>query len=56
MIERRTFGQVVHGPKVAIFEFDREQLEDLYYMYPAGDLFREDVREAMMWLDEQEAE
>jgi len=54
MREERRFGQAVRGGKVAVFEFDRNDLEWFRSMVPSNDAAYDDITEAMVWMDEAE--
>ncbi len=41
------------GQSIAVVEFTREQLEDLVRLYGPNDVFTEDVRNVMRWIDQK---
>jgi hypothetical protein len=54
--EERRFGQVVRDGRVAVFEFDRNDLEWFRSRVPSNDAAYDDITEAMVWMDEAEEE
>ena len=51
MRAEKRFGKVHPRDPVALFEFDREELESLRYLFGRNDGFYREVTEAMMWID-----
>ena len=51
MREESNFGPCHPKGPVAIFEFDREELEAMYHWIPSADAASRDVQAALDWME-----